>query len=143
MAHAAVVRIFATTQDPDHESPWQAAVPQSSTGSGVVVGPGQILTGAHVVANATFVQIQKMYDPDKVVAEVTSVWHDCDLALLTLRDPSFLAGIEPAELGDLPDLRDRVAVIGFPVGGEEISITEGVVSRIEVQRYSHRQRHLL
>src|SRR6185295_8385182 len=30
-----------------------------------------------------------------------------------------------------------------PVGGEEISITEGVVSRIEVQRYSHSQRHLL
>jgi S1-C subfamily serine protease len=143
MAYAPVVRIFATTQDPAHESPWQADVPQSVTGSGVVVGPGQILTGAHVVANATFVQVQKMYDPDKAIAEVAGVWHDCDLALLRLRDPRFLAGIEPAELGELPELRDRVAVIGFPVGGEELSVTEGVVSRIEVQRYSHSQRHLL
>jgi S1-C subfamily serine protease len=143
MAHAAVVRIYATTQDPDHDSPWQAEVPQASTGSGVVVGPGQILTGAHVIANATFVQVQKINDPNKALAEVAGVWHDCDLALLRLRDPKFLAGIEPAPLGDLPELRDRVAVVGFPVGGEEISITEGVVSRIEVQRYSHSQRHLL
>jgi hypothetical protein len=29
------------------------------------------------------------------------------------------------------------------VGGEELSITEGVVSRVEVQRYAHSQRHLL
>ena len=43
----------------------------------------------------------------------------------------------------MPRLRDEVAVVGYPVGGEEISITEGVVSRIEVQRYSHSQRHLL
>src|ERR1041385_2888073 len=105
MSYTSVVRIYATSQDPDYDSPWQAEVPQSSTGSGVVIGPGRVLTVAHVVANATFVQVQKISDPDKAVA--------------------------------------RVAVVGFPVGGEEISITEGVVSRIEVQRYSHSQRHLL
>src|SRR4029079_8675436 len=57
--------------------------------------------------------------------------------------PGFLDDIQPAELGPMPRLRDEVAVVGYPVGGEEISITEGVVSRIEVQRYSHSQRHLL
>jgi len=75
---------------------------------------------------------------------VRAVSHDCDLALLEVVDPpDFLADIEPAELGPMPRLRDEVAVVGYPVGGEEISITEGVVSRIEVQRYSHSQRHLL
>ena len=34
-------------------------------------------------------------------------------------------------------------MVGYPIGGEEVSITEGVVSRIEVQRYEHSQRHLL
>lgn len=143
MSYSAVVRIYATTQDPDHDSPWQSEVPQSSTGSGVVIGPGRVLTGAHVVANSTFVQVQKISDPDKTVARVLSVCHDCDLALLEVKGRHFMDGIDPATLGDLPDLRDRVAVVGFPVGGEEISITEGVVSRIEVQRYSHSQRHLL
>ncbi len=143
MSYLSVVRIYATTQDPDCDSPWQAEVPQSSTGSGVVIGPGRILTGAHVIANSTFVQVQKISDPEKAIARVVGVCHDCDLALVELVDRHFLDGIEPAKLGELPDLRDRVAVVGFPVGGEEISITEGVVSRIEVQRYSHSQRHLL
>ena len=37
----------------------------------------------------------------------------------------------------LPLLRDKVFVLGFPIGGDELSITEGVVSRIEAQSYSH------
>ncbi|MCA9675626.1 MAG: trypsin-like peptidase domain-containing protein [Kofleriaceae bacterium] len=144
MAYPEVVRVFATTQDPDNDCPWQARTPSSSTGSGVVIGPGEILTGAHVVANATFLQVQKPAHPDKAIARVKAVSHDCDLALLEIVEPDgFLAGIEPAAIGELPHLSDEVAVIGYPVGGEEISITEGVVSRIEVQRYSHSQRHLL
>ena len=144
MAYPEVVRVFATTQDPDHDSPWQTRSPSSSTGSGVVIAGGAILTGAHVVANATFLQVQKPSHPDKAIARVRAVCHDADLALLEVVEPAdFLHDVTPAELGDMPRLRDQVAVVGYPVGGEEISITEGVVSRIEVQRYSHSQRHLL
>jgi S1-C subfamily serine protease len=141
MPRSAVVRIYATTQDPDCDSPWQARVPAHSTGSGVVIARNRVLTGAHVVANCTFLQVQKISDPNKAVARVIGICHDCDLALLEVDLPHFMDGIVAAEIGDLPDLRDRVSVIGFPVGGEEVSITEGVVSRIEVQRYSHSQRH--
>lgn len=144
MAYPEVIRVFATSQDPDFDGPWQARTPSNSTGSAVVIGPGLLLTGAHVVANATFLQVQKPSHPDKAIASVRAVSHDCDLALLEVVEPAdFLADIEPAELGPMPRLRDEVAVVGYPVGGEEISITEGVVSRIEVQRYSHSQRHLL
>ena len=144
MAYPEVIRVFATSQDPDFDGPWQARTPSNSTGSAVVIGKGLLLTGAHVVANATFLQVQKPSHPDKAIARVRAVSHDSDLALLEVTDPpDFLADIEPAELGPMPRLRDEVAVVGYPVGGEEISITEGVVSRIEVQRYSHSQRHLL
>ncbi len=144
MAYPEVIRVFATSQDPDFDGPWQARTPSNSTGSAVVIGPGLLLTGAHVVANATFLQIQKLSHPDKAIARVKAVSHDCDLALLEVVEPAdFLDDIEPAEVGEMPKLRDEVAVVGYPVGGEEISITEGVVSRIEVQRYSHSQRHLL
>lgn len=144
MAHPEVVRVFATSQDPDFDGPWQARTPSNSTGSAVVIGKGLLLTGAHVVANATFLQIQKLSQPDKAIARVKAVSHDCDLALLEVTEPpNFLDDIEPAEVGEMPRLRDEVQVVGYPVGGEEISITEGVVSRIEVQRYSHSQRHLL
>ncbi len=144
MAYPQVIRVFATSQDPDYDGPWQARTPSNSTGSAVVIGPGLMLTGAHVVANATFLQVQKPSTPDKAIARVRAVSHDSDLALLEVVEPSdFLSDIEPAEVGPMPKLRDEVAVVGYPVGGEEISITEGVVSRIEVQRYSHSQRHLL
>ena len=143
MSYPQVVRVFATTQSPDYDCPWQARPLSRGTGSGVVISGARILTGAHVVANATFVQVQKQSVPDKAVARVASVCHDCDLALLELNDPSFLADVPPADIGDLTSLRDKVSVVGFPIGGEEISITEGVVSRIEVQRYNHSQRYLL
>lgn len=143
MTHPQVVRVFSTYQDPDYESPWQNVAPRGSTGSGVVVGPQRVLTGAHVVANATFVQVQKQSDPTKVTARVEAISHDCDLALLHVDDRTFAHGIRPAQIGDLPRLRDAVQVVGYPIGGEEVSITEGVVSRIEVQRYEHSQRHLL
>jgi len=144
VAYPEVIRVFATSQDPDFDGPWQARTPSNSTGSAVVIGKGLLLTGAHVVANATFLQVQKPSQPDKAIARVRAVSHDCDLALLeVVEPPDFLADIAPAELGPMPKLRDEVAVVGYPVGGEEISITEGVVSRIEVQRYSHSQRHLL
>ena len=143
MTHPQVVRVYSTYQDPDYECPWQSVAPRGSTGSGVVVGAHRILTGAHVVANATFVQVQKQSDPKKFTARVLAISHDCDLALLEVEDRSFTRGIKPAVVGDLPKLRDEVQVVGYPIGGEEVSITEGVVSRIEVQRYEHSQRHLL
>ena len=143
MNAGSVVRIFCTSQTPDYDAPWQAQTPSSSTGSGVVIDDRRILTGAHVVANATFVQVQKIDDPTKYTATLVGVCHDADLALLQVDDPRFHSGLSPAPLGELPALRDRVSVVGFPVGGQEVSVTEGIVSRIEVQRYSHSRRRLL
>ncbi|MFH2005039.1 MAG: trypsin-like peptidase domain-containing protein [bacterium] len=143
MSYPQVVRIYSTTQEPDYDCPWQAHIPSSGSGSGVVIGSGVILTGAHVVADATFIQVQKLSDPNKAVAQVKAICHDSDLALIEILDENFTKDMEPAEIGDFPDLRDNVSVVGFPVGGEEISITEGVVSRLEVQKYDHSQRRLL
>ena len=37
----------------------------------------------------------------------------------------------------LPGLQEPVRVVGYPIGGVAISVTSGVVSRIEVTSYSH------
>lgn len=104
----------------------------------------QVLTAAHVVANSTYMEIQLPGSPDKIPARVVSVAHETDLALVEV-DTGF-AGVEPLVLADpdvLPRLRDKVYVLGFPVGGNDLSITEGVVSRIEVQSYSHSNARVL
>lgn len=138
-----VVRVFTTCMETCFDIPWQKRRPQKSSGSGVYLGDHQILTGAHVIQGATFIQVQKLTSPEKVIAEVISVCHDADLALLLVRDADFLGDLEPASIGDLPELKDRVEVVGFPTGGEQVSITNGVVSRIEVSFYSHSLRSLL
>jgi len=37
----------------------------------------------------------------------------------------------------MPAILDDVLVFGFPEGGESISVTKGIISRIEVTRYTH------
>ncbi len=39
--------------------------------------------------------------------------------------------------------QEPVCVAGFPIGGESLAVTQGVMSRCEVVEYSHSNRHLL
>jgi len=63
--------------------------------------------------------------------------HDCDLALLEPLDPKDLEGVKALEFGDLPAVQSAVVTCGYPAGGDQMSFTRGVVSRIEVQPYAH------
>jgi len=47
------------------------------------------------------------------------------------------------EFGDMPNLQESITVIGYPTGGDSISVTKGVVSRIEETYYSHGNFRLL
>ncbi|CAI7771412.1 unnamed protein product [Closterium sp. NIES-54] len=55
----------------------------------------------------------------------------------------FWAGLNPLPLGDVPQLQESVAVVGYPQGGDNISISMGVVSRVEPTKYAHSGAHLL
>ncbi|KAJ9562691.1 hypothetical protein OSB04_007851 [Centaurea solstitialis] len=66
-----------------------------------------------------------------------------DGAMLTVSDDEFWEGVSPLEFGDLPALQDAVTVVGYPIGGDTISVTSGVVSRIEILSYVHGSTELL
>lgn len=140
---AAVVKVFVTANSMDYYRPWQSKGIAPGVGSGTVIEGKRILTNAHVVADHTFIQVKKEADPRKYTARVEAVGDDCDLALLTVDDPHFFDDIVPLEFGGLPKLQDNVIVIGYPQGGDKISITEGVVSRVEVTSYAQSGRKLL
>lgn len=68
----------------------------------------------------------------------------CDVAaMLTVDDDEFWEGVSPVEFGELPALQDAVTVVGYPIGGDTISVTSGVVSRIEILSYAHGSTELL
>lgn len=138
-----VVKIFTTTNRVDFYRPWQTKGVERINGSGCIIEDKRILTNAHVVSDQTFIQVKKYGDPKKYIAELVAIAHDCDLALLKVKDERFFENVEALEIGDLPILQDTVSVVGFPMGGDKISITEGVVSRIEVSAYAHSNSNLL
>jgi len=143
MHQNSVLRVFTTSMSPSFRVPWQMKRTVNSTGSAVYLGNNEILTGAHVVTDATFIQVQSLYSADKFVARIKSISHDADLALLELEEPAHLEEVPVATIGGLPELKSAVEVVGFPMGGEQVSITNGVLSRVEVSVYSHGWRPLL
>lgn len=138
-----VVKIFVTANSMDFYRPWQSQGATANSGSGAIISDNRILTNAHVVSDHTFIQVKKHADPKKYTAEVIAIAQDCDLALLKVVDPKFFEGTRPLKFGELPELQDSVIVLGFPQGGEKLSITEGVVSRIEVSSYAQSAKQLL
>jgi S1-C subfamily serine protease len=131
-----VVKIFSTLRRPDPYKPWTKATPQDVTGSGVIIEGKRILTNAHVVGYASQVEIQASQDGEKVPATVVAVARGMDLALLKLDDESYFDK-HPAlpRASVLPDVREQVFAYGYPMGGNSLSITKGIVSRVEFVPY--------
>jgi S1-C subfamily serine protease len=133
-----VVKIFSTLRRPDPYKPWTKATPQEVTGSGVVIEGRRILTNAHVVGYASQVQVQASQDGDKVGATVVAIARGIDLAVLKLDDESFFDKHAPVPRASvLPDVREAVMAYGYPVGGTSLSITKGIVSRVEFVPYAY------
>jgi len=133
----AVVKVFSATRRPDLGKPWAKQSPTDVTGSGVIIEGKRILTNAHVVLYASQVQVQANRAGDKVGASVQAIAPGIDLALLKLDDESlFDAHRALPRAKDLPAVSDVVLAYGYPEGGSSLSITKGIVSRIEFAHYN-------
>ncbi len=132
-----VVKIFATPRYPDVAKPWAKQAPTEISGSGMVIEGRRILTNAHMVLYASDIQVQSSQSGDRVSATVVGVAPGIDLAVLKLEDESFF-NTHPAlqRASKLPTTKDPVVVYGYPTGGTSLSITKGIVSRIEYTYYN-------
>ncbi len=133
-----VVMIQSATQAPDFTAPWKMQPFRQGIGSGFIIDNERILTNAHNVANAKYIIVKKQSSAQKYLARVEFIANDCDLATLKIVEPAgFFDSTSSLEIGDLPKLHTTVTTYGFPLGGSQLSVTQGVVSRIQVDRYSH------
>ena len=132
-----LVRITATAVEPDYKAPWNAGVIVRGIGAGFVIDGNRIMTNAHVVSNSRYLTVERDGDPNKYPATVQFVAHDCDLALVTVAAPNFFKNMKPLQFGAIPELESVVSAYGFPLGGERMSVTTGIVSRIDFQLYTH------
>jgi S1-C subfamily serine protease len=132
-----LVRITATEVEPDYRAPWNSGGVQRGIGAGFVIDGNRIMTNAHVVSNSRYLTVERDGDPNKYPATVLFVAHDCDLALLKVASPDFFKNMIPLKFGGIPDLESTVSAYGYPLGGERMSVTTGIVSRIDFTVYTH------
>lgn len=131
-----VVKVLATQRVPNPLRPWANGNPGEAMGSGAVIDSKRILTNWHLVMYATDVSIQPHRGGDKIDAKVEVYSPDLDLAVLSVKDAKFFDKHPALPRGKkLPKVTDNVAVYGFPIGGNGLAVTKGVVSRIDYGAY--------
>jgi len=127
-----VVRVFASLRLPNPARPWAKQNPVDVMGTGVVIEGKKILTNAHVVYYATEVKVQGRQGGDRFEAKVETIGPGIDLATLTLEDETFFEKrpVMP-RAAKRPAANAAVVLLGFSVGGNNLAVTRGVVSRID------------
>ncbi len=138
---SAVVKIRNVSQRPNYDSPWKEHNFSSQRGSGVIIAGNRVLTSAHVVSDSKYLELEKEKDGTPYRGVVSFIAHDCDLAIVDVPDKTFFEGTTHLPLSDeIPELGSLVLVYGFPTGGRRITVTRGIVSRIDYTVYTHTAR---
>ncbi|MCS5708393.1 trypsin-like peptidase domain-containing protein [Candidatus Berkiella cookevillensis] len=141
-----VFKVMVKTKDYDYDNPWHPPIQNSHSGSGFAVsylGQTFLVTNAHVASKIGRMEVRLSDDSEEYKAEALLIENDCDLAIIKVDSPEFTAQIKALELGDMLKMQQKLTVHGFPIGGEELCITEGKVSRIEVGTYVQAGTNLL
>lgn len=132
-----VMKIIVTKQEYSYDVPWQAPNQWSTNGSGFLIQDKFILTNAHVVADAATVHVQKNKESFPYEATVEYIDHNCDLVALKVIDENFYKDLIPLTISDEVLIGEKIRVVGFPIAGNNLCLTEGITSREERFRYSH------
>eukprot|EP00746_Dinoflagellata_sp_MGD_P006469 gnl/MRDRNA2_/MRDRNA2_112660_c0_seq1.p1 gnl/MRDRNA2_/MRDRNA2_112660_c0~~gnl/MRDRNA2_/MRDRNA2_112660_c0_seq1.p1 ORF type:complete len:1148 (-),score=228.06 gnl/MRDRNA2_/MRDRNA2_112660_c0_seq1:96-3344(-) len=145
-----VVKIRLVFSEQDFIYPWKKGAESGARCSGIIqdLNARRVMTNSHCVDSASALYLSREDHPNEVHARVVELAHDVDLAWITTLDGdaegnSFWKNQGKAEpLKDvvkitepLPELGAEVHVIGYPTGGDGITITQGIVSRIDGQHY--------
>lgn len=128
-----IVQVFLQAVQPNFTEPWTKSLPESSSGSGFVIDIKLrlIITNAHCVDYHRTILLRKHGDHTQYEARLLAISHQVDLAILTVEDEKFWLNAEAVTFGDLVRMQQVVDIVGYPIGGDTVSISRGVVSRID------------
>ncbi len=129
-----VVRVNVTSQAHNFAQPWRRNNQAVRQGLGVVLMDGRILVTAELVANHTYVELEKPETALKATAEVAVVDYDANLALLAAPAAEFLQSIPGARLDETAVAGDRVEVLQLEPNGKPV-FTAATITTVEVGPY--------
>lgn len=129
-----VVRVNSTNQDYDFFRPWSKKNPRAFHGLGAIVAGNRVLVTAQLVANHSYVELERAESGQKTDATVVCVDYEANLALLQPTSENFLAGLHPLDLTLDAAVGDRVNVLQLESNDALVS-TPGPITTIEVGHY--------
>ncbi len=139
-------KIIVKSYDMNYRQPWKHGDSLTATGSGFAVeisiaGRNRrfIMTNWHVAREGTFIQIMKPNSDKLYEARLFNSAPEVDMALLEIDskdEREFWDSVTIFPLGKVPMKGEPIHVVGFPLGGDNPSITRGIVSRINVSTYA-------
>ena len=129
-----VVRVNSTNQDYDFFRPWSKKNPREYHGLGAVIAGNRVLVTAQLVANHSYVELERAESGQKSDAKVLYVDYEANLALLQPTADNFLGGLQPLELTLDAVVGDRVNILQLESNDALVS-TAGPITTIEVGHY--------
>lgn len=131
---SSLVRVNVTSQSYDFFRPWTKKAPYLRRGLGVVLDDRRILVTAELVANRTYIELEKADSAEKTQAEVHVVDYDSNLALIRPIDRGFLDKARPLKLDAGARVGDRAMILQLESNGL-IAQTPATITTITVTGY--------
>lgn len=139
----AVFQIFVKKTEPDFQNLWTPGKRSKCSGSGFGVEINKnkimkkfIVTNSHVVRFSHYIEAVKHNSKQRFQLTLVDIANELDLALLEPIDSEFWNDVPILKIQEPPDKGSEILVVGFPQGGNNPSITKGIISRIIPVLYS-------
>lgn len=126
-----VVRVNATAQGWNVRQPWQKGATSRSRSFGVVLNDCRVLVQGTTVADAAFIELERLGSGAKSQARVVAVDYLANLALLACDDSAFLDGTKPVSLIDKLKVGASCEVVQFQ-SNDEMELSPAVLKSAEV-----------
>jgi hypothetical protein len=129
-----VVRVNSTNQDYDFFRPWSKKSPRAIHGLGAVLTGNRVLVTAQLIANHSYVELERAETGMRTAAKVLCVDYEANLALLQPSAASFLTGLKPLDLELDAVVGDRLEILQLEANDALIT-TSGPITTVEVSHY--------
>ena len=130
-----VIRINSTSQAWNPGQPWEKNPPTNLRSLGAIVAPGQVLTTGEMVADATYLELEKTDGSRTAQAKIIAVDYEANLALLTVKSDddreAFFKDTKPLALAEPPVIGDAVGIFQVEDNGTTL-LTGGTLQSVDV-----------
>ena len=118
-----VLRVNVTSQGYNFRLPWQKTSPRSRRALGCLVAGNRVLVTADLVADATYLEIEKPTSGEKITAKVEGVDYEANLALVAPAVPAgtFFDGLLPLALETEAAIGDELEIWHFESNGNPLN----------------------